>query len=269
MKRSLSGHYGRLMLHGSGLGARQRRGRRIGGDARRLQSTQRQEQASDPVAQRSRSSAGTPWRRTGRLKPRLETAAPPSYPGRHLRAWRAATGKTACATTGCCCWAKTANWAQFEAELPRFRMNDDRQVQCYGLDARCSRPAQTRRRSGPSHRPSCGKQQRDADDGCATAAKAFLDQRPHEAGNRMDARPPGDGSQPAQGSLAGDRICSTPNGPASPRPLSKTPAATSTTRSPPSAHAPRNSSPWPSSGWAPTTCRPRSRPCSASAGRCN
>jgi soluble lytic murein transglycosylase len=69
---------------------------------------------------------------------------------------------------------KTRDWGNCEAELPRCRMNDDRQVQCYGLmlDAAAKRvPA------GEAARLTAERwhQQREADDGCATAAKAFLD----------------------------------------------------------------------------------------------
>ncbi len=66
------------------------------------------------------------------------------------------------------------NWATFEAELPRYRMNDDKQVQCYALmlDAAARRrPADEAARQVLS----LWQTQRDADDGCTTAAKAFLD----------------------------------------------------------------------------------------------
>jgi len=69
---------------------------------------------------------------------------------------------------------KNRDWANFEVELPRFRMNDDRQVQCYGLmlDA-----AARRLPAGEAARQTTERwqQQRDAEDGCSTAAKAFLD----------------------------------------------------------------------------------------------
>jgi soluble lytic murein transglycosylase len=69
---------------------------------------------------------------------------------------------------------KNRDWANFEAEQPRFRMQDDRQVQCYGLmveaAARRLPPAEAAQQTAR-----LWQQQRDADDGCATAAKAFLD----------------------------------------------------------------------------------------------
>ncbi len=69
---------------------------------------------------------------------------------------------------------KARDWTTFEAELPRFRMNDDRQVQCYALmlDAVAKRkPADATARQVAE----LWHSQRDADEGCATAAKAFLD----------------------------------------------------------------------------------------------
>ncbi len=65
------------------------------------------------------------------------------------------------------------DWANFAAELPRFRMNDDRQVQCYArmLDA-------VERRTPPEQVAEQVQRlwlaQRDADDACATAASALL-----------------------------------------------------------------------------------------------
>ncbi len=69
---------------------------------------------------------------------------------------------------------KQRDWVNFSAELPRFRMNDDRQVQCYALmlDA-------VNQRTPPAEVAPQVQQrwlaQRDADDGCATAAKSLLD----------------------------------------------------------------------------------------------
>ncbi len=69
---------------------------------------------------------------------------------------------------------KQRDWAHFSAELPRFRMNDDRQVQCYALmlDA-------VNQRTPPAEVALQVQQrwlaQRDADDGCATAAQVLLD----------------------------------------------------------------------------------------------
>lgn len=69
---------------------------------------------------------------------------------------------------------KQRDWATFEAELPKFRMNDDRQVQCYALmlDAVAGRtPASEAARQVAA----LWHAQRDVDEGCATAARALLD----------------------------------------------------------------------------------------------
>ncbi len=66
------------------------------------------------------------------------------------------------------------DWPLFEAERPLFRMNDDRQVACYALmlDAAAGRqPAAEAAREAER----LWLLQREADDGCATAVKAFLD----------------------------------------------------------------------------------------------
>jgi soluble lytic murein transglycosylase len=69
---------------------------------------------------------------------------------------------------------RTRDWANFAAELPRYRMKDDRQVRCYGLLLDASEgklasdvAAQRVRQEWLA--------QRDTDDGCQTAAKALLD----------------------------------------------------------------------------------------------
>ncbi len=70
--------------------------------------------------------------------------------------------------------AKQRDWANFSAELPAFRMNDDREVQCYALmlDAAANHiPAE----EAAIQVQALWHAQRDADDGCATAAKALLD----------------------------------------------------------------------------------------------
>ncbi|MDP2416247.1 MAG: transglycosylase SLT domain-containing protein [Hydrogenophaga sp.] len=69
---------------------------------------------------------------------------------------------------------KRRDWITFEAELPHFRMNDDRQVQCYALmlDAVAGRISgqEAARQVSPLWHA-----QRDVDDGCATAARALLE----------------------------------------------------------------------------------------------
>jgi soluble lytic murein transglycosylase len=81
---------------------------------------------------------------------------------------------------------KQRDWATFEAELPRYRMNDDRQVQCYALML----DAAARRKPSEEAAQEVARlwhAQREADDACATAAKAFLDSghlRPEAAWQR-------------------------------------------------------------------------------------
>jgi len=66
------------------------------------------------------------------------------------------------------------DWTTFAAELPHFRMRDDRQVQCYALmlDAVAQRgPADALGRLAAER----WLAQREADEGCATAVQAFHD----------------------------------------------------------------------------------------------
>ncbi len=66
--------------------------------------------------------------------------------------------------------AKKGDWSGFSAELPRYRMNDDREVQCYDL--------MLRHRAGEADvAPRVRERwlgQREADNGCAAAAGALL-----------------------------------------------------------------------------------------------
>lgn len=68
---------------------------------------------------------------------------------------------------------RARDWGNFSAELPRYRMNDDRQVACYALmiDAASGRlpPEQAAERVR-----TLWHAQREADDGCATAAQSLL-----------------------------------------------------------------------------------------------
>ncbi len=68
---------------------------------------------------------------------------------------------------------KARDWQNFETELPRFRMRDDRQVRCYALmlEATAGRlPAD----EAAAQVQANWLAQRDADDGCATAARSLL-----------------------------------------------------------------------------------------------
>ncbi|KRC10130.1 lytic transglycosylase [Hydrogenophaga sp. Root209] len=68
---------------------------------------------------------------------------------------------------------RARDWTNFSIELPRFRMNDDRQVSCYALmlDAASGRmPAEL----AAQRVRTLWHAQREADDGCATAAQSLL-----------------------------------------------------------------------------------------------
>jgi soluble lytic murein transglycosylase len=70
--------------------------------------------------------------------------------------------------------ARQRDWANFSAELPKFRMNDDRQVQCYALMLEAvDRRTPADQVADQVQRLWLG--QREADDGCATAARALLE----------------------------------------------------------------------------------------------
>jgi len=68
---------------------------------------------------------------------------------------------------------KARNWTDFEAELPKFRMQDDRQVRCYALmlDAAAGRIAAD---AAAAQVQTNWLAQREAEDGCATAAQSLL-----------------------------------------------------------------------------------------------
>jgi soluble lytic murein transglycosylase len=62
------------------------------------------------------------------------------------------------------------DWANFAAEMPRFRMNDDREVTCYALLAEHVAGKDVRDKALAQW-----YEQRDADDGCAMLAAALVD----------------------------------------------------------------------------------------------
>ena len=65
---------------------------------------------------------------------------------------------------------KRRDWANFAAEYPRFRMNDDREVSCYALllDQRAGKDVRDAALAA-------WLAQRDADDGCGLLAAALID----------------------------------------------------------------------------------------------
>lgn len=68
---------------------------------------------------------------------------------------------------------KAANWPLFLEELPRYRMNDDREVQCYALLAQRDRLGA----SAAQQVRALWLAQKKADDGCAAAAQYWLQTR--------------------------------------------------------------------------------------------
>jgi len=106
------------------------------------------------------------------LKARLETASPDEiraflsryagtyYEDRLRNDWLLLLGKA-------------ANWPLFLEELPRFRMNDDREVQCYALLAQRDRQGA----DAAQQVRSLWLAQKKADDGCAAAAQFWLQTR--------------------------------------------------------------------------------------------
>ena len=113
-----------------------------------------------------------PLTRFWELKPRLETATTPDIQDA-LGAMAGSYWEDRLRNDWLLLLAKNRNWTQFEAELPRYRMKDDRQVKCYALML----DAAAQRKPADEAAHDAGllwHAQRDADDGCATAAKAFL-----------------------------------------------------------------------------------------------
>lgn len=64
------------------------------------------------------------------------------------------------------------DWSNFQRELPRFKMADDREVVCYGLLAEHAQGRDVRERARAAWLA-----QKDGDDGCAALAGALLDAR--------------------------------------------------------------------------------------------
>ena len=84
------------------------------------------------------------------------------------------------------------DWANFAAEYPRFRMNDDREVTCYALtvDALAGKDVKDAALAA-------WLAQRDADDGCALLASTLFDAKQIGAAERLEEGAPVDGHRPA------------------------------------------------------------------------
>ncbi|MDZ4358094.1 MAG: hypothetical protein U1B84_17010 [Variovorax sp.] len=126
----------------------------------------------DTLLPELRGHALEPLARYWAIKARLETSAPQDI--RNALAQMAGTyWEDRLRNDWLLLLGKNRDWVNFEAELPRYRMNDDPQLQCYALllDA-----AARRRPADEAARQTAQRwlAQPDAEDGCATAAQAFL-----------------------------------------------------------------------------------------------
>ena len=75
------------------------------------------------------------------------------------------------------------DWTNFEAEYPKYRMNDDREVRCYALAVQFLKDGDKAPQSLADEVKRLWLLQRDADDGCAFAASRLID--PQTGGGRM------------------------------------------------------------------------------------
>ncbi|MEO5669729.1 MAG: transglycosylase SLT domain-containing protein [Ramlibacter sp.] len=121
----------------------------------------------------ARGHALEPWAAYWELKSRLDTATPQEvqdffarYPGtyqedRLRNDWLLLLGQR-------------RDWTNFEAEYPKYRMNDDREVRCYALLVAHVRQGAA---APPAHAEEVRRNwfgQRDTDDGCALAASRLI-----------------------------------------------------------------------------------------------
>jgi soluble lytic murein transglycosylase len=89
------------------------------------------------------------------------------------------------------------DWAGFAAEYPNYRMNDDKEVRCYALLVEHLKNPVTDARLADEVKKSWYAQ-READDGCNSAAERLVgNQKPHSAG-RLGQGPPGHRGQPSR-----------------------------------------------------------------------
>ena len=117
-----------------------------------------------------------PWAAYWELKNRLETASPDEVQNFFVR--YAGTYQEDRLRNDWLLWlGKRRDWANFAAQYPRFRMNDDREVRCYAL-------LEANLRSSSNSTPAVVDEvrqnwyaQRDADDGCKSAAEQLLQTR--------------------------------------------------------------------------------------------
>jgi hypothetical protein len=135
-----------------------------------------------------------PWAAYWALKARLEDASAPEVAD-FLARWPAPTRKTACATTGCCCWASGATGRRFAPNTPRYRMRDDREVRCYAVSADIAAGLAPGGSAAADQVRRDWLAQREADDGCLPCRRPAAPGRP-AAGGAVEEGAAGDGGQP-------------------------------------------------------------------------
>ena len=114
-----------------------------------------------------------PWAAYWELKARLDTASPQEVQDFFMR-YAGTYQEDRLRNDWLLLLGQRRDWTNFEAEYPKYRMNDDREVRCYALLV-------SHLRDGPAAPPAHSEEvrrnwfaQRDADDGCTLAALSGL-----------------------------------------------------------------------------------------------
>jgi soluble lytic murein transglycosylase len=114
-----------------------------------------------------------PWAAYWELKSRLDTALPQEVQDFFTR-YAGTYQEDRLRNDWLLLLGQRRDWTNFEAEYPKYRMNDDREVRCYALLV-------TAVRDGPAAPASLGEEvrrnwfaQRDVDDGCTLAASRLI-----------------------------------------------------------------------------------------------
>ncbi len=114
-----------------------------------------------------------PWAAYWELKSRLDTALPQEVQEFFTR-YAGTYQEDRLRNDWLLLLGQRRDWADFEAEYPKYRMNDDREVRCYALLV-------TAVRDGPAAPAALGEEvrrnwfaQRDVDDGCTLAASHLI-----------------------------------------------------------------------------------------------
>lgn len=110
-----------------------------------------------------------PWAAYWELRSRLADASPADIQA-YLRRWAGTYQEDRLRNDWLLLLGQRRDWSAFAAELPHFRMNDDREVRCYALLLEhLSAPQDTPARL-PEEVRRLWHSQREADDGCRSAA---------------------------------------------------------------------------------------------------